>query len=271
MNPLPVEIRGERQPQCNAVLETLASLPRSFSQQPRDPEVTAVCAAQWIAAAHAAIQAGRRAIVIMEPGESDPVEVLALADAAAEAGVLVRLARRWACNPAAASFHHQDSEIGAAVLVDSHAVLDDEWTIGEALTAHLDLLASAFEASLSIRHHAHTTQGYLLSGLLRRQASETPLHVVGSRSSAVATRVRVRELTADGRRALHLDKATTAAPGLALVSDATGRHLLPTQYESGHREVWRSLHDQLGSGRHFAEDLQHFAAIQSVVRDLRLG
>lgn len=260
----------------------LASLPRSYAlassaeasanagKSPLEPgSVAAVCSGDdWTGHVAVAIAAGYRAVIVIDPGGDDPDMVQRLAADSAEAAVPVVLARRWASNPALAAERVRElpDELGTRLLIDSQVNFAGP-SLRDALCAQFDVLQALYGEPVTIESWSSGDVAYVVAGRLDPAGQDTPVQLVGARTTAAPGGVRVRELLSHGTRTLRFFDGDSARPGEVVLSGPAGQLQRPTIYETGYRAALLTLRDELAGRRPSAQpsDLDRYAAMLAAV------
>ncbi|MDJ0457472.1 hypothetical protein PUN71_009695 [Arthrobacter sp. NQ7] len=259
--------------EAGAVTQTLASLPATFQPAGEDQAGTAdvlvlAGGAGWTTEAAAAVAAGTRGVVVVNPVPEDTTELAAAAHAA---GTAVVLDLRWASNPALVAGSGQPdargavrSALGTAALLDSVAASAPGTESKELLAAHLAALLAVSGQLDGVRVIRSDTTGYTVCG---RLANGAPFTAQGVFTAARPAGVDIRLYTADGGVAVQVPDPDAAWPATVRVTGAHGELMLPTLYESAHRSAWRRLKDHLGAGT-LPDDLAGFARLADLYATL---
>ncbi|MGN8130837.1 hypothetical protein [Paenarthrobacter sp. 22069] len=258
---------------AGAVTQTVASLPATFKTVAEAHAGTAdvlvmAGGAGWTADALAAVAAGTRGIVVVNPVPEDTTE---LAAAAKTAGTAVVLDLRWASNPALVAGNGQPdargavrSAMGSAALLDSVAASTPGTELPELLAAHLAALLAVSGQLGDVRVIRSDSTGYTVGGRLPNGA---PFTAQGVLTAARPAGVGIHLYTADGGVDVRVPDPDAAWPAEVRVTGAHGQLLLPTLYESAHRSAWRRLKDHLGAGT-LPDDLAGFARLADLYSTL---
>lgn len=215
--------------------------------------------AGWPEEALGALAAGARGVVVVSPSAAD---VTALQERAKALGVPVVLDTEWAPNPAvaAAAPHfaaHDDEESLVEARVDAPVGSD----LDQVLLAQLALVRAAVGPVVSLSPARWNKHGY---DVLAQLASGARASLGAILTDAAPPQATVRIIKPHTAVALVLPGAGTAAPGKVTVSGPDGATLLPTQWETAHRALWRRLHALVEAGQS-CEDLLDFAADASLL------
>ncbi|WP_150306530.1 hypothetical protein [Planctomonas psychrotolerans] len=238
------------------VAQVIASLPVSLHHAPeaQGADLVGIAGnAGWAAEAIAAIGAGARGVMIIDPVGED---VGALIDAAAAARVPVVIDSTWSHNPAVASgagaFTEQHS---ADSFVESRVNAPVGSDIDRVLLNQLALVRAAVGPVRTIRFARRNGTGY---DALATLASGASAGLSGILSDSVPVSASLRILRSETAAELTLPGPETATPGQAVVSGPDGATLLPTLWETAHRAAWRRLHSLVIDGG-TSDDLAGFA------------
>ncbi|OFI38530.1 hypothetical protein BIU82_04215 [Arthrobacter sp. SW1] len=243
---------------ATAVRATVASLPLSF--RAADPGETAHVHAVagtpgWTAAALRAVDDGARGIVVVAPCVED---TSALAEAAEAAGTAVVLDLRWESNPGLAGAEEAvRSTAGRAVMLDSLAVSAAGSDPGTVLTEHLAAVVRVTGSLDALRILHLGPHGYTAAA---RLANAAPATLQGVLSNAVPAGVELHLHSDDGGVSVTVPEPSAAWPAEVRATASQGELLLPTLYETAHRNSWRRLKDHLDAGT-LPADLAGFARL----------
>ncbi|WJL96765.1 hypothetical protein QSU92_06210 [Microbacterium sp. ET2] len=251
--PYSVSVEGDRTLQA-IVGAVLSSLPRTYSRLEgavRAPvDVVAVAGGgEWADAAVQAIDAGVRGVIVIEPSPVALPGVDRLAEKAGAQRAVVRLARRWAGDPAVVPFSRARAVGGGTTLVDSRIELPGGVRPGPAAVAQIDLVQTALKGTVEIESAVFLEDSYVATGRLVRGAHSDLLLLSGASSMPFRHRASVRELLLEGRRSLAIGDGETARAAVASVGDREGTRILPPVYETGYRAAWRALAADLDESR----------------------
>ena len=224
----------------------LASLPRRFVVTDGGPaEVTVVCGRNpdWLDLVARAVSGGARGVILIRPGLADADRVRALSAAVAGRAV-VAVDTPYANDQTwTAARHEIAADAREASIVDSVVAV----TGGDPAGALIDQLAvvAALVDVRGLRLIHRTAAGYLVAG----PAGGTWVTLAGVTSGAVGAGLAVDVVAADRRWQVRFDGRAAAIPTEVTLHDLTGTHARSLTYESGHRAIWRHLHEAItGNG-----------------------
>lgn len=237
----------------------LASLPRTFAPGGESADVVAVDGTlAWVDAAARAIEGGARGVYVLEPSPVPAHRIAMLRDLAARRQVCVRLARRWAGDPAVELLAREPRSQLRTTLVDCRARLPADARPEAALTAQVDFVQSALAGSVQLAGIFFASGSYAATGTLVRGDRDDPLLLSGARSTQFRHAARIRELLFCGRRTLEVGDGFTARAATASVGDDTGERVLTPVYETAFRAAWRALADDLARSDFSSPDLERY-------------
>ncbi len=246
----------------------LATLPETFSVVPEACPAGVVVAldgrGEWARDADTAIAGGALGVWVCEP-RLQPVGVVeSLRETARASGTPVRLARRWACSPAARLLAQRRTPGRFGVLVEGRAVVPERTLLSQLLIDQVDLVHSALTGRVEIGQFEATETAYIASGFFVRTGTATPLILSGLCGAGELTPTAVvRELREGGRVAIEISDARSARAAAVSIGHRDGEMLLHVPYETAHRVSLRELSTDIAACREEAPDLSDFVAALS--------
>jgi hypothetical protein len=244
---------------------TLASLPRHFrvaAGGPADVAMISGRSGDWPAAVTAAIDAGRRAIVLTTPAPVALADVVAAAGRAAQADAIVAVETSYAGHRTWAEVRRQfGADAADASLLDS--VLSTPAAGGGLYAVLLDQLAVVrplLDRALSLEVVHRSDDHYVLHST----AGEPVVNLVGLLSPGVAASLQVDLVSPERHWRVRFGPPDEAAPIDVERHDAGGTtSWLPT-YQTSRRQLWVDLHATLTGApalRHTLAELAGDAAV----------
>ncbi len=240
--------------------QAVAALPMSLHPGGKDADLVGLAGgAGWVDAAMAAIEAGARGVLVVDPSAAD-------ARALAERDVPVVLDGRWTYNPAvldsAAAFSARND---AESLVEVRADVPVGSDLERVLLSQLALVRTAVAPLVQLSFDRWNARGWDARGTLESGA-RVALAAILTDALEPAASLRIIKPT-DAVRLTVPDPAT-ARPGHVVVSSPEGATLLVTKWESAHRVAWRTLHGLVTAGA-TGTDLAGFERDVELVRGAR--
>lgn len=248
--------------QAGAVALAVASLPESF--RPADfnsqADIHVISGRPgWTAETLQDVNAGTRAIVIVNPVPEDTGKLQSMATAA---GTVVVLDQRWASNPAIPVAEDAIRSMASrAAILDSVAIAPLGTSSSELLADHLAAVVRLTGPLGNLTLLTRGPHGYTAMAMLPNDA---PVAMQGIVSNARPAGVTINLLTDDGGVRIVLPEPIAAWPASVKVIGPQGEVLLPTLYESAHRATWRLLKMHLDAGT-VPSDLHRFAAMSESI------
>lgn len=220
--------------------QAVASLPMSLHPGGPDADLVGIAGGPgWAAEALAAIEAGARAVLVVDPA---PADVRALR----ERDVPVVLDGRWTYNPAvidsASAFAARND---AESLVEVRADVPLGCDLERVLLSQLALLRTAVAPVVELSFDRWNARGWDARGTLEGGAQ---VALAGIVTDALEPTASVRIIKPEHAVRLTVPDPSTARPGHLVVSSPEGATLLETKWESAHRVAWRTLHRLVTSG-----------------------
>ncbi|NQX13247.1 hypothetical protein HQQ80_16600 [Microbacteriaceae bacterium VKM Ac-2855] len=243
-----------------AIDSVVASLPVSLAPSAGSADIVAVGGESgWPARAAAALEAGARGILVIEPTAAD---VDALAASAGDRPVV--LDRAFAGNPGIAAATPAIAALDEAALLEARVTVPVAADLDAALLGQLALVRASGSPVVEARVVTRDTHGYTVRG---RLADGRAALLTAVASDARASSAALRLIGATSAVEIELPTPAAARPARTTVSTAEGATLLPTEYETAHRATWRRLRDLLITGG-TAADLDEFASDAALAASL---
>jgi hypothetical protein len=194
-------------------------------------------------------------VVVVDPGMDDPDAIRQLTASIRKSSSRIALIETFPGNPALPGFLED--------LPDSVSYMHFQaWTTGNqgnAVLSQLRLARALGLEDIGLKDICALPDSCLLSLQALRCNSRLSLRFLVTASSALPARHVIRGYAADALAILTLFDRNTARPAEALVTDASGQHLLPAIYETAHRFMLRNLGNQtvsLAELAAFADDVE---------------
>ncbi|WDF74374.1 hypothetical protein [Novosphingobium sp. KACC 22771] len=260
---LPLTIAAEAPGLQQRLRKTLASLPLSYRAPEEGGSAAVMLIAgqgDWTARATAAVDAGARAIIIADPGMTAANAVLALADRAEQAGVVVELAERYAGDP---TLLRHCADLVQHLATTSTILINQVGDLALPLQAVLDMVrtARALGQSLVLTHIWHTPHAVVVRGL----AGEKLFEGLATAGSA-GTGQRIDALGFGRTLRLALRGDGSASPADLRIANAKGERKLPQVFESVDRAAWQRALTAVRNGKADGGVLRQFAADLTMIR-----
>lgn len=236
---------------------TLATLPVSFRAQAEGMFGAAVLIegdSDWPDRAATAIDAGARALIIIDPGMADADAVLALAGRADQAGAVVELAERYAGDPTLLRHRADLAEHLAATSTILISQLGDFATPAQAA---LDMARTLRALGQSLRVTHIWQAGYAV--VVRGTSGDKLFEGIATAGSAG----RAQQIDALGfgrtlRMSLRGDGS--ARPSDLRLANGKGERKLPQVFESVDRAAWQRALTAVRAGATESSSLRELAA-----------
>jgi hypothetical protein len=252
--PLTVALAGAAE-SVSAHRAVLAGLPdrwRATTSDQADAIVIDGGHADWPHRAEAALACGARGLLIASPACTDPTTVVALAEAASAADVVVSIETAYLADAAwkqvLPSLREDAAEAAIIDCLRTVPAPKTEEGEGADLTPYCFDQLGMFEAvvgtlpAVEFMHHTH--HQYVLRAETERQI----LNVAGIRGGARAERLTIDIVGLARRWRIDFQVDAVARPTTVEMMDASGVHIMPSNYQGGRRGAWVELHDAIVSG-----------------------
>jgi hypothetical protein len=262
---VPLSIAAESPLLQQRLAKTLATLPQSFRAEGDVATAKAVLIAgtgDWATRAALAIETGARAVIVTDPGITEPDAVLALADRADEAGVVVELAERYAGDPTL--LRHRPDLI-QHLAATSTILISQVGDFATPADAALDMVRTlrALGQTLRVTHIWQTTHCVLVRGT----AADKLFEGIATASSA-GTSQQIEALGFGRTLRLSLRGDGSARPSDLRLANAKGERRLPQVFESVDRAALLRTLTAVRNGRPENEALRQFADDIATIRSL---
>ncbi|SES18811.1 hypothetical protein SAMN05518866_1562 [Sphingobium sp. YR768] len=202
-------------------------------------------------------------VVVVDPGMDDPDSIRQLTAVIEKGSSRIAMIETFPGNPALPGFLRN--------LADSVSYMHFQaWTTGNqgnAVLSQLRLARALGLEDISLRDICALPDSCLLSFQALRSGCRLSLRFLVTASSALPARHVIRGYAADALAILTVYDRNTARPAEALLTDASGQHLLPAIYETAHRFMLRNLGNQTAS----LTELTAFADDVELTRSLGLN
>jgi hypothetical protein len=240
--------------------QAVASLPMSLHRGGHDADLVGLAGGPgWAADALAAIDAGARGVLVVDPA---PADVRALRDRE----VPIVLDGRWSYNPAvldsAPAFAARND---AESLVEVRADVPLGSDLERVLLSQLALVRTAVGPVVELSFDRWNARGWDARGTLESGAHVALAAIL---THALEPAASLRIIKPEDAVRLTVPDPATARPGHVVVSSAEGATLLVTRWESAHRVAWRTLHGLVTTGQ-AGTDLSGFEHDVELVRGAR--
>ncbi len=236
---------------------TLATLPISFRAQEEGASGAAVLIGgerDWPARAATAIDAGARAVIIIDPAMTDADAGLALADRAEQAGVVVELAERYAGDP---TLLRHRTDLAEHLAATSTILISQLGGFATPADAALDMARTmrALGQSLRVTHIWQTGHAVVVRG-----ASGDMLFEGIATAGNAGPGQQVDALGFGRTLRLSLRGDGSARPSDLRLANGKGERKLPQVFESVDRAAWQRALAAVRAGAAECSALRELAA-----------
>jgi len=252
----PLSIAAETPQLRERLARTLATLPLSFRVHDENASASTVLVSgdgDWATRALRALDAGSRAIIVSDPGMTDPETIVALADRVDQAGAVVELAERYAGDP---TLLRHRADLIQHLAATSTILISQVGGFAQVDRATLDMVRTVrvLGLSLGVTHRWQTAHAVVVRGMVGDKLFEGMATMgnagVGQRLEALGFGRTLRlSLRGDG----------SARPSDVRIANAKGERKLPDVFESVDRAAWQRALTALESGRTNSAALRQFA------------
>jgi len=261
----PISIAAETPVLQNRLARTLASLPLSFRAGGQSEASWTVLVAgddDWVTRATLAVQAGSRAVIVADPGMTDPDAVIALSDCAEKAGATVQLAERYAGDPTL--LRHRDDLIQHLAATSTILINQvDDIVTPERVTLDMARTVRVLGHSLCVTHRWQTAHAVMIRGTVGDKLFE------GVATEGSAGQGQRLDALGFGRTLrLSLRGDGSARPSDLRIANAKGERKLPDVFESVDRAAWQRALIAIESGQSNGDALRQFADDVAMIRSL---
>lgn len=221
----------------------IASLPVSLAPATDSADLVALGGGDgWATRATAALEAGARGVLVVEPVAPLPAALAALG--AVAGGRPVILDRAFAGNPGLEAVRSAIADAGEHALLEARVLAPLGSDPDAVLLGQLALVRAVAAPVRSARLLARDEHGYTIRGVL---ADGRGVLLTAVLSDARPAAAQLRLLGATSAVEIDVPTPVAARPLRATLSTADGATLLPTRYETSHRANWRRLLDLVSS------------------------
>lgn len=237
--PLIVSAQGEMDAQTRALS---ATLPRSlqYDEGARLPDILVLDGAgHWAANASAAIDAGIRRMMVIDPLPCAPDVLARLDEQLQSTGSVVALSETFADNPAVAPFNEA---LGDAASVFTFSGVAPEGT-ARMIFAQFRLARALGIAAIDMIDAQSRDHSVILTATGMRAGTMVTIRASFAPTMAVAPRLTVKAYAPDSLAGMTLFSGAIARPAETSISSPAREIGLPTIYETAHRHNLRRLLD----------------------------
>lgn len=246
---------------------TLASLSRHFrvaADGPADVALISGRSGDWPEAVTAAIDAGRRTIVLTTPAPVARPAIVATAGRAAQADAVVAVETSYAGHRTWAEVRPQlGADAAAASLLDS-VVSAPGGGLSDLLLDQLAVVRPLLDGPLSLQVGHRSDHRYVVHST----AGDPVVNLVGLLAPGVAPSLQVDLVSPDRHWRVRFGPADEAAPIDVERHDAGGTTSWPPTYQTSRRQLWVDLHATLTGTPALRHTMTELAGDATVAEEL---